>query len=68
MTDFVSAATTYGLGIFTYIFAHDLSTYAAMAGLLLVLVRIGGDLPKAIQSWRELLGYTEEDDHGSDDG
>lgn len=66
MHDFTSAATTYGLGVFAFFFSQDLTTYAAFAGLLLVLVRIGGDLPKAIQSWKELLQGDDDHDSGDD--
>lgn len=55
MHDIQSAITTYGLGLFTFIFSQDLTTYAAFAGLVLVIVRIAGDLPKAIGSWQDLL-------------
>lgn len=67
MHDFISGFTTYGIGIFAFLFAQDLTTYAAVGGLLLVLVRIAGDVPKAIQSWRDLLANDKDNTHGSDD-
>jgi len=56
-----SAATTYGLGMFAFLFSQDLTTYAAFAGLLLVLVRIAGDIPKAYTAWRNLFKGDEDD-------
>lgn len=55
MHDIQSAITSVGLGLFTYLFSQDMTTYAAFFGLVLVVVRIFGDLPKAIGNWRDLL-------------
>lgn len=64
MHDFFSSLTTYGIGMFAFLFSQDMTTYAAFFGLLLVIVRIAGDTPKAIQSWKDLI---KGDDDGSDD-
>lgn len=61
MHNLTSATTTYGLGMFTFLFSQDLTTYAAFAGLLLVIVRIVGDVPKAITAWRKLLKGEDND-------
>lgn len=61
MHDITSALTSYGIAAFALIFQQDLGTYAAVAGLVLVVVRIAGDLPKAIGSWRKLINGEADD-------
>lgn len=51
----VSASTSYGVGLLALLFQQDMGTYAAFFGLILVLVRIIGDIPRALLSWREYM-------------
>lgn len=66
MHDIVSSTTSYGLGVFAFLFTQDIAVYAAFFGVILVVVRIAGDLPRAIQAWKDLFKGDDED--GSDDG
>lgn len=65
MPDIVSSTTSYGLGVFAFLFTQDIATYAAFFGVLLVVVRIAGDVPRAIAAWKALFAGDEED--GSND-
>lgn len=60
MHDTISSATSYGLGTFALLFQQDLTTYAAFFGLVLVIVRILGDVPRAIAAWRRLIKGEED--------
>lgn len=55
MHNLISGTTTYGLGMFTFLFSQDLTTYAALAGLVLVVIRIIGDVPRVINAWAKLF-------------
>jgi hypothetical protein len=65
MNDFVSGITSYGMGAFALFFQQDLSVYVTFFGLVLVVVRILGDIPKALSAWRKFLNGGTPDD-GSD--
>lgn len=67
MHDIISGATSYGLGILALFFTQDMTTYAALAGLILVCVRILGDLPRAIAAWISLFNIGEDDEDDSND-
>lgn len=62
MTDLTSGITSYGLGLFALVFQQDLSTYAAIAALILVVVRIIGDLAKAVRAWQEVFDNDSDED------
>ena len=64
MNDITSALTSYGMGMFALFFQQDLGTYAAVGGLILVVVRIAGDIPKAIQAWKNLIGGDDDSTDG----
>lgn len=64
MHDLTSALTSYGIAAFALFFQQDLGTYAAIFGLVLVIVRIMGDIPRAIKSWKELI-WPNEDENDS---
>jgi hypothetical protein len=61
MHDLTSALTSYGIAGYALLFQQDLGTYAAVGGLILVVVRIAGDLPKAISAWRKLFKGDDND-------
>jgi hypothetical protein len=61
MHDTISSVTSYGMGAFAMFASADIATYAAIFGIILVIVRIAGDVPRAIMSWRKLFEGDEHD-------
>lgn len=65
--DFLSSTTSYLIGLIAFVLSGDLTTWTAVAALILVFVRIATDIPKAINSWINLFDDKEDDNDSSTD-